>query len=141
MNHKPALTVTCLCALLLCPGCSSMELRQTPSVRDEKKWSIYPGVRMDADFLRMTFAPHGEGERIASRTVGLLFPVFVIDLPFSLVLDTILLPYDLARTAGERQRTQRTNDTDGCPRAGSSCAPSAAADSDGSETVPLEPEP
>jgi uncharacterized protein YceK len=97
-------------------GCATIAGRQFPSLRAEpSSTSYYPATVIDGYVLAMgtaglTSTDHDNGE-IPSRVLGLvMIPLGVIDLPISLVTDTLLLPFDLARAPAERDRRSRTFD-------------------------------
>ena len=74
-----------LLTLLTFTTCSSIVVRQKPPFHP------YPGATQDAENLAYAFDGEGSGKAIAFW----LFPLFLIDLPLSFALDTILLPIDL----------------------------------------------
>ena len=62
---------------------------------------FYPGVGADSAFIADAFVAEDE-EKAWAR---LYLPFTLIDFPFSLVFDTVLLPYDLYQlTVGGRDR-------------------------------------
>lgn len=89
------------CVSLVCTsGCSSVMMHGGPSE------GYYPGTRASVNVL-------------TDKDSGwVMKPLAAIDLPFSAVLDTLLLPLDYFRTAGsdsprERvRRSEQTNHTD-----------------------------
>lgn len=68
-------------------GCSSIRSRYDAP---ESHWSVYPGVQRDGSDLIDTF----EGKTKPEWTSVVVVPVLLLDVPFSLILDTILFPYD-----------------------------------------------
>ena len=88
-------------AMLSLSGCATM------MTRVPNEWSLpvqeaYPATRMDAGaigacFRGETFFHHSDAgwiRRTAGYTIAPLF--FIIDMPFSLVFDTIFFPFDIA---------------------------------------------
>lgn len=70
------------CLLLATGGCSSVMSHTGPNQ------GYYPGTRASVDMLK------------DDNTSWAMMPLVAIDLPFSAVMDTVLLPYDYMR-AGE----------------------------------------
>ena len=98
------LILIALCSAQL-SGCASLitsfgEPRiNSGNVEWDKKWcsSVYIGVRTDASILS---SPFDKGCRESSEC-GMniaLSPFALIDLPFSLVVDTLLLPYTIPKS-------------------------------------------
>ena len=72
-------------------GCSSIRAR-TETL--DKEWTVYPGVQQDAKEVGEIFS----GERPKPGWInGLVASILIVDLPFSVVFDTIAAPYDLYR--------------------------------------------
>ena len=86
--YSSIILITIVLSLSLLSGCSSVRSRiDTP----ESHWTVYPGIQRDGSDLVTTV----EGKLNPAWTGILVGPVLVLDLPFSLVLDTLALPYDL----------------------------------------------
>lgn len=95
----------CIALLLLSSGCGTMvshfgDCGSTPPA------GVYRGTRFDAACIAAPFAsePHVE-----------LLPVGLIDLPFSLAADTIILPFDIVDYS---KRKKSEKETDGQPNKG-----------------------
>ena len=107
--------------LLLSVGCCSVVTR-TPERHPGLPFTaqyVYPGVDLDFDALSMPFRAYsGQGGCSGSAGLAVLFwpltATFVlVDLPFSFVLDTLCLPYDLYMvTAGGKTRYGLRDTTD-----------------------------
>jgi uncharacterized protein YceK len=96
---------------ILASGCSSIRAR-TETLH--QGWMVYPGVRQDIKELDEVFS----GERPESAWVnGLVASMLVLDLPFSTVFDTFVLPYDLNRVY-TRKASGDTRESSDAPRAG-----------------------
>jgi len=76
------------CTLVVTSGCSSV---MSHTGGDE---GYYPGTRSDVNMIK------------SDETSWAMTPLIALDLPFSAVLDTLLLPYDYYRrgTVNTRQR-------------------------------------
>lgn len=100
---KRAIPVTTAIAVaVMLAGCGTIAGRQYPSLRAEPSSPYYPATIMDGYVILLgTAGLTSSGSRpdqIPSRTAGLvMIPLGVLDLPFSLVTDTLLLPADLVR--------------------------------------------
>ena len=72
-------------------GCSSIRARtETP----DKEWTVYPGIQQDVKETGELFS----GERSEPDWIkGLIAAILIVDLPFSIVFDTVVAPYDLYR--------------------------------------------
>lgn len=69
-------------------GCSSIRSRtETPS----EEWTVYPGVQRDGTDLADAVQGNLKGPQ---WTMGFVVPFLIADLPFSMILDTVALPYD-----------------------------------------------
>ena len=81
-------TILLLIGLLsaTCVGCCSIGAHAHP----DERLGLYPGVRADADIVK-----RHPGEIVILP--WFVYPFVVVDLPLSAVLDTVLLPIDLAR--------------------------------------------
>lgn len=108
-------TVTALFAMAA--GCGTIAGRQYPSLRPEPSTSYYPATAIDAYLVAMGTAglfsspSDRSGGHIPSPVLGIvMIPFGVVDLPISLVTDTILLPLDLARVPEEKARQSRMFD-------------------------------
>jgi uncharacterized protein YceK len=72
-------------------GCSSIRARtETP----DKEWTVYPGIQLDVKDTGELFS----GKSSEPYWIkGIMTTVYIVDLPFSTVFDTVLAPYDLYR--------------------------------------------
>jgi uncharacterized protein YceK len=73
-----------VCCAVVSSGCSSVMSHTGPSQ------GYYPGTRASADML------------VDSQTSWAMRPVALVDLPFSAVLDTLLLPWDYYRSDSDK---------------------------------------
>lgn len=86
-----------LMSILTVTGCAGIAVRQkAPELP-------YPGVKQDVENLSCAFTCEGSAKGIA----GWLFPLFLIDLPLSFVVDTLLLPGDLIVLHRASEKTPR----------------------------------
>lgn len=77
--------------ILLLAGCSSVRSRTEMATDD---WKVYPGVRRDFSDLDDAFAGKLKGP---DWTPAVVVPILVGDIPFSTLVDTAALPYDIYR--------------------------------------------
>jgi uncharacterized protein YceK len=70
-------------------GCSSIRARtETP----DKEWTVYPGIQLDVKDTSELFS----GKSSEPYWIkGIMTTIYIVDLPFSTVFDTVLVPYDL----------------------------------------------
>tara|TARA_B110000116_G_C16409215_1_gene391023 strand:- start:208 stop:507 length:300 start_codon:yes stop_codon:yes gene_type:complete len=78
---KQILGASLLCTLFLTTGCASTLLRDITKANGGRMDITYPSVRYAADSFKHP---------------SKLTPLILIDLPFSVVLDTVMLPFDAA---------------------------------------------
>ncbi|CAI0921390.1 Predicted periplasmic lipoprotein [Serratia entomophila] len=71
------------CMLLATSGCSSVMSHTGPNQ------GYYPGTRASVDMLK------------DDNTSWAMMPLVALDLPFSAVMDTVLLPYDYLRSGSD----------------------------------------
>lgn len=72
-------------------GCSSIRARtETP----DKDWAVYPGIQRDVKDAGGVFSGKTPGSGWAK---GMVTTLLILDLPFSAVFDTVVMPYDLYR--------------------------------------------
>ena len=87
--HNPITARTLLVVLVVTlTGCSSIRSRYDTSAEN---WTVYPGIQRDGTDMVGTLS----GEVKPEWTSALVAPVLLADVPFSLVTDTLILPYDL----------------------------------------------
>ena len=78
---KQILGASLLCTLFFTSGCASTLLRDITKANGGRMNVTYPSVRYAGDSL---------------NPPDMLTPLILIDLPFSVVLDTVMLPFDAA---------------------------------------------
>lgn len=84
------LAVVVLISVLML-GCSSIRAR---TENPDKKWTVYPGVQLDVKDTSELF----KGKSSDPAWIkGVMTTIFIVDLPFSAVFDTVVAPYDLYR--------------------------------------------
>jgi uncharacterized protein YceK len=72
-------------------GCSSIRARtETP----DKEWTVYPGIQRDLKDTGGVFSGKNLDPVWAK---GMVTTLLLLDLPFSAVFDTVVMPYDLYR--------------------------------------------
>lgn len=91
MNQRQLLMTVLVLTALLGAGCTSIRTRTELRAAD---WSLYPGIMRDASDLGDAFEGKLKGP---SWTPVVVVPILIIDLPFSALLDTVALPYDIYR--------------------------------------------
>ncbi len=96
---KKRFSISLICAFIITlilstflTGCASIGSRGISSMGDNPL-GLYPGVRTDFHILRMSFS--SKTSETDEKNNVFLFVYAIIDFPFSLVLDTICLPYDM----------------------------------------------
>ena len=80
-SAKIILGTSLLCALFFTSGCASTLLRDVTKANGGRMGVTYPSVRYAGDALKHP---------------SKLTPLVLIDLPFSVALDTVMLPFDAA---------------------------------------------
>lgn len=72
-------------------GCSSIRARtETP----DKEWTVYPGIQED---VKDTSELYSGKSSEPGWLKGVMTTIYIVDLPFSTVFDTVVMPYDLYR--------------------------------------------
>ena len=72
-------------------GCSSIRARTKTS---DKEWTVYPGIQEDVKDTGELFS----GKSSEPYWIkGIMTTIYIVDLPFSTVFDTVVMPYDLYR--------------------------------------------
>lgn len=100
---KIIIPTACLALILSGSGCGTM-LSHFGDCGSTPPPGVYRGTRFDAACIAAPFAsePHVE-----------LLPLGVLDMPFSLAADTIILPFDVAdcskRTKSKKEADEQTN--------------------------------
>jgi uncharacterized protein YceK len=77
--------------VLMLAGCTSVRSRTDMAADD---WKVYPGVRRDFSDLDDAFAGKLRGP---DWTAAMVIPILLGDIPFSTLVDTAALPYDIYR--------------------------------------------
>lgn len=94
MNQRQLISAFLVLTALLGAGCTSIRTRtELPATN----WTLYPGIQRDAADLGDAFEGKLKGP---AWTPVMVVPILVIDLPFSALLDTVALPYDIYRVEG-----------------------------------------
>ena len=99
-----------IAAIGMITGCGTIGGRQYPSLRAEAGSTYYPATLLDTYMIQMgvgglfsSEADRNTGE-IPSRPYSLaMIPLSILDLPISLITDTVLLPADFARKPNSDQ--------------------------------------
>jgi uncharacterized protein YceK len=91
MNTHRLKPVAVAVLVIVIGGCSSVRSRTEMATDD---WKVYPGVRRDFSDLDDAFAGKLKGPDWTPAMVG---PILVGDIPFSSLVDTAALPYDIYR--------------------------------------------
>ena len=96
MNHPGRLMLAGLLLLTVC-GCASIGGRAASAAIEGADYSgIYPGLQFDYDFFFDSSSIDEElGENLTPGIKAPLFIIGLIDLPITLAIDTLLLPFDL----------------------------------------------
>jgi uncharacterized protein YceK len=104
--HLKARAVVFLLALVLAgTGCGSINTRTSGDDWLCSKRYVYPGLEADA---KMMVAPWSEETKDSSTHAAsyVYIPVGLFDAPFSMAVDTVILPYDVWMvTAGGKSRS------------------------------------
>lgn len=87
---KPSRLASAIVVLLSLQGSGCSSLRARSEILGES-WTLYPGVQQDLVDIDNLYS----GKLQANAVV---LPILYIDLPFSAIFDTVVLPYDLYRT-------------------------------------------
>ncbi|MDD5266309.1 MAG: YceK/YidQ family lipoprotein [Methylococcales bacterium] len=75
----------------LMSGCSSIRARTETS---NNGWTVYPGIRQDVKDIGGLFSSKSSDP---DWIKGVMATIYTLDLPFSAVFDTVVMPYDLYR--------------------------------------------
>jgi len=87
-------------------GCSSMRARTETS---DKEWTVYPGIRQD---IKDTGGIFSDKSSNPTWIKGLVTTILIVDLPFSVVFDTVIASCDLyliyaLKYSGEKTESHR----------------------------------
>jgi len=89
----------------LMSGCSSIRARTGIPAQE---WTVYPGIQQDLKETAEIFS----GKRPEPDWVkGLIAAILFADLPFSVVFDTVLVPYDLYQIYTPKPSLGQTNES------------------------------
>lgn len=84
-------------------GCSSIRARTETS---DKEWTVYPGIQQDVKDTGELFSGKSSDRGwVKGITVT---TILIADLPFSAVLDTVVVPYDLYRIYAQKYSEKKT---------------------------------
>ena len=72
-------------------SCSSIRARSEAS---NKQWTVYPGIQQDVKDIGGLFSGKSSDP---DWIKGVMATIYTVDLPFSAVFDTVVVPYDLYR--------------------------------------------
>ena len=72
-------------------GCSSIRARTEIT---DKEWTVYPGIQED---VKDTSELYSGKSSEPGWIKGVMTTIYIVDLPFSTVFDTVVMPYDLYR--------------------------------------------
>ena len=72
-------------------GCSSIRAR---TENPDKEWTVDPGIQQDVKDTGELFS--GKSSK-PDWIKGVMATIYIVDLPFSAVFDTVIVPYDLYR--------------------------------------------
>jgi len=76
--------------LILCGGCSTLETRD--GARSEK---YYPATKMDFNRIGEGMSSSGDPGAMIGGLALISVPLYIMDVPISLISDTICLPFDI----------------------------------------------
>jgi uncharacterized protein YceK len=91
---KKIIGSTLICTLVLTSGCASTFFRQVTKANGGRMDITYPSVRYAGDSL---------------NPPDMLTPLILIDLPFSVALDTVMLPFDAANAKRSNKAKPETD--------------------------------
>ena len=94
----------------LIAGCSSIRARTETS---NKEWTVYPGIRQNVKDMGGLFSGKSSDP---DWIKGVMATIYTVDLPFSAVFDTVVVPYDLYRmhtpkNSGQTRESSRQSST------------------------------
>ena len=93
-TSKRILGLTLICTLVFTSGCTSIFLRDVTKANGGRMNVTYPSVRYAGDALEHP---------------SKLTPLILIDLPFSVTLDTVMLPFDAANSGKSKKLKPETD--------------------------------
>jgi uncharacterized protein YceK len=80
--------------LLSMTGCMSILARRRPDIDSAYPRYVYPGVQLDCVAMTSPFDPRAQTDALYAGFAYPLFFIGLLEFPFSVVLDTVCLPYD-----------------------------------------------
>jgi uncharacterized protein YceK len=83
-------------------GCSSIRARTETPV---KEWTVYPGIQQDIKDTAWVLSGKNPDP---VWTKGMVTTLLILDLPFSAVFDTVVMPYDLYRIYVPKHSVENT---------------------------------
>jgi uncharacterized protein YceK len=93
-----------LAMLFSITGCMSISARRGELAPPCPRY-VYPGPQVDCRILTYSFDEQVKTDALYAGMAYMYFPVALLDFPFSLIFDTICLPYDVFKvTIGGRTR-------------------------------------
>jgi uncharacterized protein YceK len=98
--------ISSLLSALLMVGCASLSVTFNPDPKfGQDKNPIYAGTRFDAMAIAAPFdGPSSSDPRSWPDPIFWVFyPLFIVDLPLSMVMDTLLLPYTISHHSKTKQ--------------------------------------
>lgn len=84
-------------------GCSSIRARTETA---DEEWTVYPGIQQDVKDTSGLFSAKNPDP---GWVKGLVTTMLVVDLPFSAVFDTVVMPYDLYRIYAPKSSEEKTS--------------------------------
>ena len=91
---KKIIGSTLICTLVLTSGCAATFLRKVTKANGGRMDITYPSVRYAGDSL---------------NPPDMLTPLILLDLPFSVALDTVMLPFDAANAKRSNKAKPETD--------------------------------
>ncbi|HEY8037599.1 MAG TPA: YceK/YidQ family lipoprotein [Methylobacter sp.] len=83
-------------------SCSSIRARTEAS---DKEWTVYPGIQQDIKDTGRLFSGKSSDP---GWVKGLITTILIVDLPLSVVFDTVAAPYDLYRIYAPKYSEEKT---------------------------------
>lgn len=106
-----ALIGVLLAGLVCCSGCASFGYRTMGyGERPGTPRKLYPTTRLDLEILSYPTADGTFGNDAQAGLMCCLCPIGFLDSPLAVVLDTVLLPYDVHMMKVERNQDSSTGD-------------------------------
>jgi uncharacterized protein YceK len=118
MNHLKiaAMATSAVCCFFLISGCGTYIGRSKQGrffTYDEKVPRCYPATYVDGALIGESFEKKNRDISVGGRCAACLGGV--IDLPLSLVIDTLVLPYDLCKSSETNQPSNALQPTTTTP--------------------------